>query len=228
MVPVRVFSGLRFDTVGEALLGFAWVTLSFTLVSYFGNKYRWLEGSEWDPRKLPRFDVPSPERQVKPLSRLGGAIFGLGMLVAVRGWTSVLPAWLSAQLRFCAGWHAGYEFLLAGGVVGLVAALAVVLRPDWRVVRPAAEVVTLGLSLEGLTILLNAASAGKAWVMLSRPDMATDALRTALMTTNIVIFWSIVGTMIGVGIASVVALWEWATILRERGPELSARLPDAC
>ena len=214
-------SVLQFPEV--ALTVFAWVTLAFATMDYCSAKFHWLAKSSWDPRKLPQIKLPTQRPQFKPMTHLAASILGLAFLVAWRGWRSFVPASTLHALQFSAAWHVIYQIWLAVAILNVVAAFVVVLRPDWHGLRPVAELLGSVLGLIGLRVLLQ----GAPWVMLADPARDAAQFAAPVAMANMVILWSILGTMVGLGIATLFQGWRVMTLWRRRGLP-SVGVPHVC
>ncbi len=193
-----------------ALLVFAWVTLSFTVLDYCVRKYGPSSGAsaKWDPRKLPALTLSgSGMSRQKPISDFIGALIGLLILVAfAQHWRTFVPPSILETLRFSHAWRLFYEICLATAFVRLIATFTLLLRPDWKILRPLSNIIIYLASLAAFQLMFVSGP----WIMLQPGAKYLPALGIA----NNLIFWCAAGGLIFNAVALIVEIWRSIKLFR--------------
>ena len=140
---------------GVALMTFAWITLVFSALEYFGAKFR--VSDRWDPRKLPPLVKSDPRKsQFELIAQLViQTIFGVWWLAGLHYQYLIFGPGI-AFLRFGAVWHTIYPLFVLLVIVDLALTASRFAWPRWTQGGPVARLVMSALGLIVLYFLINA------------------------------------------------------------------------
>ncbi len=147
--------GVLFRYPSVALTTFAWITLTFSALEFFGAKCN--VGDTWDPRKLPPLVKGDPRKSRFELitQLLIQPIFGVWWLAGLHYQYLIFGPGI-AFLRFGPVWQTIYPLFVAVVVVDVGLRAAMVAWPSWAEGRGIARLVMSVLGLAVLYFLMNA------------------------------------------------------------------------
>lgn len=147
--------GILFRYPSVALMTFAWITLVFSALEFFGGKFRIQDN--WDPRKLPPLVKQDPRKSRFELitQLLMQTIFGVWWLVGLHYQYLIFGPGI-AFLRFGPVWQTLYPLFVALVVIDVALTAAMLFWPQWAQGRTVARIVMSGLGLIVLYFLMNA------------------------------------------------------------------------
>jgi hypothetical protein len=182
--------GVLFRYPGVALTTFAWITLVFSAMEFFGAKFRMED--RWDPRKLPRLVKHDPRKSRFELitQLLMQTIFGVWWLVGLHHQYLILGPGF-AFLRFGPVWQTIYPLFVAMVLIDLALTAAMLVWPQWAEGRPVARLVMGALGLVVFCFLINAPD------LFVAADSTTPQLQALARNINY-------GSHLGVVVAAVV------------------------
>lgn len=155
--------GVLFGYPGAALMVFAWVTLVFAAMEYFGAKLK-LGGSAiaalkigdpWDPFTLPRLTKQAPQKSRFELlaQLLAQTFFGVWWLAGLRYQYLILgPGYVF--MRFSPAWQTIYPLFVGMVVVDLIFTATRIARPHWTSGQQVSRLVMGALGLIVLYFLV--------------------------------------------------------------------------
>ena len=173
--------GVLFRYPSVALMTFAWITLAFSALEFFGGKLQLKD--TWDPRKLPPVVKESPRKSHFELitQLLIQTIFSVWWLVGLHYQYLILGPGI-AFLRLGPIWHTIYPLL----VVMVVADLALT-ASLWTTGRSLSRLVMNSLSLVVVYFLINASD------LFMAADPGVAKLQGLVKIVN---YWSHIGLQI--------------------------------
>jgi hypothetical protein len=148
--------GVLFQYPRVALMVFAWVTLVFSALEFFGARFR-VQDTCWDPRKLPPLVKHDPRKSRFELitQLLMQTIFGIWWLVGLHYQYLIFGPGI-AFFRFAPVWQTLYPLFVVMVVVDVTITAAMLIWPLWTQGRPVARLVMSALGLVVLYFLINA------------------------------------------------------------------------
>ncbi len=146
---------LRYPSV--ALLTFAWITLTFSALEFFGARLRLKDN--WDPRKLPPLAKHSPRKSSFELitQLLLQAIFGVWWLAGLHYQYLIFGPGI-AFLHFGPVWQTIYPLFVVMVLVDVSITAAMLAWPQWAQGRSVSRLVMSALGLVVLYFLINASA----------------------------------------------------------------------
>ena len=180
--------GVLFRYPSVALMTFAWITLVFSALEFFGGRLQLKD--TWDPRKLPPLVKESPRKSQFELiaQLLIQAIFSVWWLVGLHYQYLILGPGI-AFLRLGPVWQTIYPLLVVTVVADLALTASLLVRPLWIKGQPISRLVMNSFSLIVLYFLINAGD-------LFMPADPSVARLQALV--KIVNYWTHIGLQITV------------------------------
>jgi hypothetical protein len=147
--------GVLFRYPSAALTVFAWVTLIFAAMGFFGAKFG--TDDHWDPRKLPPLVKQSPRKsRFELIAQLViQTIFGVWWLAGLHYQYLIFGPGV-AFFRFGPIWQTIYPLFVVTVVVDLSFTAAMYVRPQWTQGRNVTRVVMSALGLVVLYFLITA------------------------------------------------------------------------
>ncbi len=144
-----------FRLPGVALTVFAWVTLIFATMEFFGAKFRLSDC--WDPRRLPPLvkDTPRKSRFELIAQLVMQIIFGVWWLAGLHYQYLIFGPGM-AFLRFGPVFQTIYPLFVVMLVVDVSLTSAMIVWPQWKQGRAVTRVVMSGLGLVVLYFLISA------------------------------------------------------------------------
>lgn len=144
---------LRYPSV--ALLTFAWITLTFSALEFFGARLRLKDN--WDPRKLPPLAKHSPRKSSFELitQLLLQTIFGVWWLAGLHYQYLIFGPGI-AFLHFAPVWQSIYPLFVVMVLVDVSITAAMLAWPQWAQGRSVSRLVMSALGLVVLYFLINA------------------------------------------------------------------------
>ena len=138
-----------------ALMTFAWITLAFSALEFFGAKLRLKDN--WDPRKLPPLVKHSPRKSRFELiaQLLVQTIFGVWWLAGLHYQYLIFGPGI-AFLHFGPVWQTIYPLFVVMVLVDVALTAAMVAWPQWIQGRSVSRLVMSALGLVVLYFLINA------------------------------------------------------------------------
>jgi hypothetical protein len=178
--------GVLFRYPSVALMTFAWITLVFSALEFFGARLR-MEDT-WDPRKLPPLVKGTPRKsQFELIAQLFvQTIFSVWWLVGLHYQYLILGPGI-AFLRFGPVWQTLYPLFVVMVVVDLTLTASMLIWPLWMKGRVLSRLVMSTLGLIALYFLINA------------PDLfvaAEASLPKMQGLASIVNYWAHIGLLI--------------------------------
>lgn len=178
--------GVLFRYPSVALMTFAWITLAFSALEFFGARCQLKEN--WDPRKLPPLVKEGPRKsQFELIAQLFvQTIFSIWWLVGLHYQYLILGPGV-AFLRFGPVWQTIYPLFVVMVLVDLSLTAAVLVWPQWTQGRSVSRLVMSALGLVVVYFLINA------------PDLfvAADSSVAKLQgLVKVVNYWSHIGLLI--------------------------------
>ena len=179
--------GVLFGYPGAALMVFAWVTLVFAAMEYFGARLN-LGGSsiaalqigdDWDPFTLPSLTKQAPQKSRFELivQLVVQTFFGVWWLAGLRYQYLILgPGYVF--LRFSPVWQTIYPLFVGMVVVDLILIAARIARPQWTSGRQMSRLV---MGVLGLIVLYFLVSVPELFVA---ADPSSLEFQTLAKTTN--------------------------------------------
>ncbi len=148
--------GVLFRYPSVALTTFAWITLTFSALEFFGARFR-LEDS-WDPRKLPPLVKDTPRKsQFELITQLFvQTIFSVWWLVGLHYQYLILGPSVTF-LRFGPVWLTLYPLFVMMVVVDLTITASMLVWPPWTKGRALSRLVLSAVRLVAIYFLINAA-----------------------------------------------------------------------
>jgi hypothetical protein len=180
--------GVLFRYPSVALMTFAWITLVFSALEFFGGRLKLKD--TWDPRNLPPLVKESPRKSQFELitQLLLQAVFSVWWLVGLHYQYLILGPGI-AFLRLGPVWQTIYPLLVVTVVVDLALTASLLVRPLWIKGQPISRLVMNSFSLIVLYFLINAGD-------LFMPADPSVARLQALV--KIVNYWTHIGLQITV------------------------------
>jgi hypothetical protein len=178
--------GVLFRYPSVALMTFAWITVTFSALEFFGARFR-LEDN-WDPRKLPPLvKDTSRKSQFELVAQLFvQTIFSVWWLVGLHYQYLILGPGV-AFLRFGPVWQTLYPLFVVMVVVDLTITASLLVSPPWTKGRALSRLVLSALRLVAIYFLIHA------------PDLfvaAESSLPQLQGLTKIVNYWAHIGLLI--------------------------------
>ncbi len=146
--------GVLLRLPGVALMVFAWVTLVFSVLEFFGAKFR--VRHRWDPRRLPPLMKNDPRKSSFELitQLLVQTTFGVWWLAGLHYQYLVFGPGI-AFLRFGPVWQTIYPLFVVMVVTDLTLTVAMIVWPRWTQGRPVTRLVMSVLGVVVLYFLIN-------------------------------------------------------------------------
>jgi hypothetical protein len=146
--------GVLLRLPGVALMVFAWVTLVFSVLEFFGAKLR--VRHRWDPRRLPPLMKNDPRKSSFELitQLLVQTTFGVWWLAGLHYQYLVFGPGI-AFLRFGPVWQTIYPLFVVMVVTDLTLTVAMIVWPRWTQGRPVTRLVMSVLGVVVLYFLIN-------------------------------------------------------------------------
>ena len=197
--------GLLFRYPAAAVMVFAWVTLVFATMDYFGAKFKFTE--TWDPRTLPPLVKTPPQKSRFELTAQLAAqtIFGIWWLAGLHYQYLILGPGYSF-LRFGPIWHTIYPLFVVMLVIDLTFTAVRLARPQWRQGGRVSRVVMSALGLVVLYFLINSPEPFVA------ADTASEQFQTLAKTINfglhIGLTVAVIANIFNVAKEGVLLLWR--------------------
>ena len=147
--------GVLFRYPSVALMTFAWITLVFSALEFFGARFRFSE--RWDPRKLPPLVKTDPRKsQFELIAQFViQTIFGVWWLAGLHYQYLIFGPGI-AFLRFGPVWQMIYPLFVVLVIVDLGLTASRLVWPQWMQGGQVARLVMSALGLIVLYFLLNA------------------------------------------------------------------------
>ena len=144
---------LRYPSV--ALLTFAWITLTFSALEFFGARLHLKDN--WDPRKLPPLVKHSPRKSSFELiaQLLVQTIFGVWWLAGLHYQDLIFGPGI-AFLHFGPVWQTIYPLFVVMVLVDVAVTAGMLIWPQWAQGRSVSRLVMSALGLVVLYFLINA------------------------------------------------------------------------
>ncbi|MGZ4733605.1 MAG: HAAS signaling domain-containing protein [Terriglobales bacterium] len=182
--------GVLFRYPSVALMVFAWITLAFSALEFFGARLRLKD--TWDPRKLPPLVKQSPRKSRFELiaQLLVQTIFGVWWLAGLHYQYLIFGPGI-AFLRFGPVWQTIYPLFVVMVLVDVTLTAAMLVWPQWTQGRRVSRLVMSALGLVVLYFLINAPD------LFVAADSITPQLQALAKGTNY-------GVHLGLGIAAMV------------------------
>jgi hypothetical protein len=160
--PVAESLGVLLRYPSVALTTFAWVTLVFFALEFFGTKIRFNDG--WDPRKLPPLAKTNPRKsRIELIAQLViQIIFAVWWLTGLHYQYLIFGPGM-AFLNFGPIWLTLFPVFVVTCLTDITFTLAKILRPHWTDARPLQQ---LAMSTLGLVIV---------FALLRSPDLLVPA-----------------------------------------------------
>jgi hypothetical protein len=139
---------------GVALMTFAWITLAFAALEYFGARFKVSE--RWDPRRLPPLGKADTRKsQFELIAQLAvQTVFGVWWLAGLHYQYLILGPGF-AFLRFGPIWHTVYPLFVVLVTVDLALTASRFAWPQWRQGGAISRLVMSVLGLVVLGLLIN-------------------------------------------------------------------------
>ena len=178
--------GVLFRYPSVALTTFAWITLTFSALEFFGAKYR-VEDT-WDPRKLPPLVKDTPRKsQFELITQLFvQTIFSVWWLVGLHYQYLILGPSVTF-LRFGPVWLTLYPLFVVLVVVDLLITASMLVWPLWTKGRALLQLVLSALRLVAFYFLINASD------LFVAPETSSPQLQGLMKTIN---YWVHIGLLI--------------------------------
>lgn len=178
--------GVLFRYPSVALMTFAWMTLAFSALEFFGARFRLEE--KWDPRKLPPLVKDTPRKsQFELIAQLFvQTIFSVWWLVGLHYQYLILGPGV-AFLRLGLVWQTLYPLFVVMVVVDLTLTGSMLVWPLWTNGRALSRLILNALRLVVMYFLINA------------PDLfvaAESTLPQLQGLAKIVNYWAHIGLLI--------------------------------
>ncbi|MGH9543987.1 MAG: HAAS signaling domain-containing protein [Terriglobales bacterium] len=147
--------GVLFRYPSVALMTFAWITLVFSALEFFGARLRFKDN--WDPRKLPPLVKHSPRKSRFELiaQLVVQTIFGVWWLAGLHYQYLIFGPGI-AFVHFGPVWQTIYPLFVVMMVADVTLTAAMVAWPQWAQGRSVSRLVMGGLGLVVLYFLINA------------------------------------------------------------------------
>jgi hypothetical protein len=147
--------GVLFRYPSVALMTFAWITLAFSALEFFGARLRLKDN--WDPRKLPPLVKHSPRKSRFELiaQLLVQTIFGVWWLAGLHYQYLIFGPGI-AFLRFGPVWQSIYPLFVAMVLADVTLNAAMLIWPQWTQGRGVSRLVMSAIGLVVLYFLINA------------------------------------------------------------------------
>ena len=180
--------GVLFRYPSVALMTFAWITLVFSALEFFGGRLQLKD--TWDPRKLPALVKESPRKSQFELiaQLLIQAIFSVWWLVGLHYQYLILGPGI-AFLRLGPVWQTIYPLLVVTVAADLALTASLLVRPLWIKGQPISRLVMNSFSLIVIYFLINAGD------LFMAADPSVARLQALVKIVN---YWSHIGLMITV------------------------------
>ncbi len=178
--------GVLFRYPSVALTTFAWITLTFSALEFFGAKYR-VEDS-WDPRKLPPLVKDTPRKSQFELitQLLVQTIFSVWWLVGLHYQYLILGPSVTF-LRFGPVWQTLYPLFVVLVVVDLLITASMLVWPLWTKGRALSQLVLSAVRLVAIYFLINAPD------LFVAAESSSPQLQGLMKTIN---YWVHIGLLI--------------------------------
>jgi hypothetical protein len=147
--------GVLFRYPSVALMTFAWITLVFAALEFFGARHQLKD--TWDPRNLPPLVKDSPRKsRFELITRLFlQTLFGVWWLAGLHYQYLILGPGI-AVIRFGAVWQTIYPLFVVMVLVDVSITAAMLIWTQWTQGRVASRLVMSALGLVVLYSLINA------------------------------------------------------------------------
>jgi hypothetical protein len=174
----------RYPTV--ALMTFAWITLAFSALEFFGAKLRLQD--TWDPRKLPPLMKDSPRKsQFESITQLVvQTIFSVWWLAGLHYQYLIFGPGI-AFLHLGPVWQTIYPLFVVMVAVDLSLSASMLIWPQWTKGRALSRLVMSTLSLVVIYFLINAAD------LFVAADPSVPKLQSLIKIVN---YWAHFGLVI--------------------------------
>ncbi len=178
--------GVLFRYPSVALMTFAWITLTFSALEFFGARFQLQDN--WDPRKLPPLVKDTPcKSQFELITQLFvQTIFSVWWLVGLHYQYLILGPGV-AFLRFGPVWQTLYPLFVVMVVADLSLTGSMLVWPPWTKGRALSRLVLRALRLVAIYFLINAPDSFVA---------AQSGLPQLQGLTKIVNYWAHIGLLI--------------------------------
>lgn len=198
--------GVFFRYPGVALMTFAWITLAFSALEFFGGRFQMKDC--WDPRHLPPLMKTDPRKsQFELIAQLVvQTIFSVWWLVGLHYQYLLLGPGI-AFLRLGPVWQTIYPLLVVSVVVDLGLTASMLVWPVWTKGRALSRLVMSTLSLVAIYFLINAPD------LFVAADPSAPKLQTLLKIAN---YWVHIALMIAALIHVIKIVIEMAKLVRRR------------
>jgi hypothetical protein len=178
--------GVLFRYPSVALMTFAWMTLAFSALEFFGTRFRLQDN--WDPRKLPPLVKDTPRKsQFELITQLFvQTIFSVWWLAGLHYQYLILGPGVTF-LRFGPVWQTLYPLFVVMIVVDLALIASMLVWPPWTKGRALSRLALSALRLVAFYFLINA------------PDLFVAAESNSAQLqglTKIVNYWAHLGFLI--------------------------------
>ena len=147
--------GVLFRYPSVALMTFAWITLAFSALEFFGARLRLKDN--WDPRKLPPLVKHSPRKSSFELitQLLLQTIFGVWWLAGLHYQYLIFGPGI-AFLHFAPVWQSIYPLFVVMVLVDVAITAGMLIWPQWAQGKSVSRLVMSALGLVVLYFLINA------------------------------------------------------------------------
>lgn len=199
--------GMLFQYPNAALTVFAWGTLVFAALEYFGAKFNVSE--TWDPLLLPALRKTAPRKSRFELTAKLAAqtIFGVWWLAGLHYQYLILgPGYVF--LRFGPIWHTIFPLFVGVLIIDLTLSAIQLARPQWPQAEQVTRVVMSALGVVVLYFLLKTSD------LFVAADPTSDQFQTLAKTINfglhIGLFVAVIVNIINVAKEAITFLWRKA------------------
>lgn len=178
--------GILFRYPSVALMTFAWMTLVFSALEFFGAKFQ--VSHRWDPRRLPPLTKNDPRKSSFELitQLLVQTTFGVWWLAGLHYQYLIFgPA--IAFLNFGPVWQTIYPLFVVMVVSDLMLTAAMIMWPRWTLGRPISRLVISALGLIVLYFLINSPD------LFLAVDASTTPLKALVRNIN---YWAHLGLLV--------------------------------
>jgi hypothetical protein len=177
---------------------------------------------KWDPRSLPAVTDPSPAASFrKAMAEMVFATLGFVWLLLIPQHPYAILGPASLFLKFTSLWRPFYIPLVVLSALNIVRLWVGLLRPYWKSFLPATRLLNDAAFMVVLYLGLKVAlhmpvTASSPFVALIDPGSASHLARVAVVV-NASILLALLGTWIGMSIATPIQAWQWMRNLRRGG-----------
>ena len=202
--------GVLFRYPSVALMTFAWITLVFSALEFFGGRLQLKD--TWDPRKLPPLVKESPRKSQFELiaQLLIQAIFSVWWLVGLHYQYLILGPGI-AFLQLGPVWQTIYPLLVVTVVADLALTASLLVRPLWIKGQSISRLVMNALSLVVIYFLINAGD------LFMAADPSVARLQALVKIVN---YWTHIGLMITVVVIVIKMVVEIVKLVGRRFAEV--------